>query len=267
MKFQVLFACRMSTMMNYRAAATNQLNNLPASEGMIFFGSFAVPTSEVLKFSAPAPLTEQSEQETLGSITEEETEGDNEICYYLTPKGQDGKTFALPAKTKRPKRRSQKKPARVNHAMAPFNKKRSLQSYQDELVAEPDLPTHNSFSPLRIVRRNSSTAHIRATGEIPRTIPFVHKPRRMTLKPNPKTVEDTTIRAIHKAHNQLRTLKQRRNRYYTSPAPRTSAPVDAKVQLTYPVQILKRPKPNVPVHKPAISIHKAFFPSQRAGGI
>ena len=223
-------------MMNCPASTTNQLTTVPGNEeGVFFFGSFAVPTSEILKFSTPAPLIEQAEQETLGSITEEEPEVEDEICYYLTPEGQDGKTFALPTKTRHTRRRAQKKLTRVNHAMTPANKKRSLQSYQDELVAEPALPIYNSFSPLRIVRKNSSTAHIRAVREIPQTASFMHKPRRMTSKSNPKTVEDTTIRAIHKAHDQLRTLKQRRNRYYTSPAPRTSAPADAKAKLTYPV--------------------------------
>ena len=174
---------------------------------------------------------------------------DDEVCYYLTPEGQDGKTFALPTKTRRTRRRAQKKLTRVNHTMAPVNKKRSLQSYQNELVAKPALPTHNS-SPLRIVRKNSSTAHIRVAGEIPRIVSFVHKPKKMTSNPNPKTVEDTTITAIHKVHRQLRGLKQRRSRYYTSPALKTFTPADAKAKLTYPVQILRRPKSNTPVHEP-----------------
>ena len=195
-------------------------------------------------------MMEQAEQETLGSITEEEVEVDDEVCYYLNPEGQDGKTFALPTKTRRTKRRAQKKLTRVNYTIAPVNKKRSLQSYQNELVAEPALPTHNSFSPLRIVRKNSSTAHIRVAGEIPRIVSFAHKPGKMTSNPNPKTVEDTTITAIHKVHRQLRGLKQRRSRYYTSPAPKTFTPADAKAKLTYPVQTLRRPKSNTPVHEP-----------------
>jgi len=212
----------MSMTMNYLAAATNQLTTLPGNGEVVFFGTFAVPTSEILKFPTPAPMVEQVEQESLGSITEEEPEIEDEVCYYLTPKGMDGQTFALPTKTRRARTHAQKKTTRVNHATALVSKKRSLQSYHNELVAEPALSTHNSFSPLRIVKKNSSTAHIRAAGEIPQTVSFIHKPRRMTSNPNPKTVEDTTITAIHKAHKQLRTLRQRRSRYHISPAYCTS---------------------------------------------
>lgn len=134
MKFQVLFACR--TMINYLAVATNSRTNFPAEKRMMFFGAFVVPASKVRDFEAPAPLPEQN---SLGSITESEAEANNEVCHYLTPKGMDGKTFALPSKSRCTRRCTPKKMTKVNHTVVTpqvVNKKRTLQAYQDELVTE-----------------------------------------------------------------------------------------------------------------------------------
>lgn len=97
-------------------------------------------------------------------------------------------------------------------------KKRALQAYQDELVAHSDLPVHNTFAPLRIVKNNSHTARIRSVREIPQHKPttFSAQPRRASLYP--KRVNNPAV-AIYEAHKALRNKKQRRNRYRAQPAP------------------------------------------------
>lgn len=100
-------------MMNYLSTATNSMTSSPVEEGIVFFGTFPVLVSKVMRFIAPASL---SEQVSLESITEEEAEAEDEVCYYLTPKGMDGKTFVLPSKTRCTKRRTSKKVTRVSHA-------------------------------------------------------------------------------------------------------------------------------------------------------
>lgn len=112
--------------------------------------------------------------------------------------------FFLPPKPQRSRRRVSKKKGSSSHSLtvvAPnkVTKKRALQAYQDELVARSDLPVSNSFTPLRIVKKNSINRnpspsllnqeghYLTLNGSTTQLWPYMRPTRRYAIEDSAKT--------------------------------------------------------------------------------
>ena len=139
-------------------------------EGMplIFFVSLPFP----IPFSSGSPMvTPASKPACMVAIREDE---DDEPCFVITQKGKENQIFSSPIKPQRSRKQPHKKrtssinrKGRAPRLSVKVSEKQALQTYQNELVAHTSLPVHNPFTPLRIVKKNSSTAQIRSVWEIP----------------------------------------------------------------------------------------------------
>jgi len=144
-------------------------------------------------------------------------EDDDEICFVITQKGIESDMFSALPKPKRsrkhaPKRRAAPFDPRRSMMVPPRAvKKRALQAYQKELVAYPALPTSNTFAPLRVAEKNSSTARVCPTEEMPRPTFFPRQPRKTFS--DPSMVENPAL-TIHRVYKAIHDAKQRRNKHY-----------------------------------------------------
>ena len=190
----------------------------------------------------------------LDITTEEMPEDDDEIYFVITQKGIESDMFSALPKPKRsrkhaPKRRAAPFDLRRSMMVPPRAvKKRALQAYQKELVAYPALPTSSIFAPLRVAEKNSSTARVCPTEEMPRPTFFPRQPRKTFS--DPSMVENPAL-TIHRVYKAIHDAKQRRNKHYFHLAQNTSRqvwipkeqgnisqaqPVSIKSRLTYAVQ-------------------------------
>lgn len=138
------------------------MNNFPINEEgrpAMFFGTVPTPLSIQ---ALPGSPTQAPIQQPLGDIAKED-EGD-ERCLAATQKGRKNNISSISSKLQCSKgcvSMKKKHPsASYLMVMAPARttKKRALQDYQNELVAYSSLLTSNSFSSLRIVKKNSASA-------------------------------------------------------------------------------------------------------------
>ena len=123
---------------------------------MMLFGSLPFPIP--FSFGSPA-VTPTSNPACTMAMREDE---DDEPCFVITQKGRENQIFSSPIKTQQSRKQSHKRKtsSTKQKGFAPrlsfkVSEKQALQTYQDELVAYSSLPVHNSFTPLRIVKKNS----------------------------------------------------------------------------------------------------------------
>ena len=126
------------------------------------------------------------------NVPEEDDDDDDEGLMTITPLGHQNNIMALGERKSRTQRRraqrsrclqgsiqSNDTPIHHNynshnsqtipHVQAPrLSKRKALDMYQNELVASPNIPVHNQFSTLRVVRKNSPKAQIRSIHDIPK---------------------------------------------------------------------------------------------------
>ena len=181
---------------------------------VLFFGTLPFPMPVLFGSPMVAPVPNTSSMTAV-----EEDEGD-EPCFVITHKGKENKILSFPIKPQRSRKRCYKKKAPSTYQrdpalVVPFkvSKKQALQTYQEELVAHSSLPVNNSFTPLRIVRKNSPTANIRSVWEIPQTRPTSSDTQLRRTVSDPIRVTNPAI-AIHEAHRTLRQKKQQQRNWY-----------------------------------------------------
>ena len=206
---------------------------------MLFFGSLSFPFSAPTLYGSPVVIPALNG----ASETVTKEDDDDESCFVITQKGRENNIFSSTPKPQRSRKRTYKKKASsdtLNVVPIKVTKKRALQEYQDELVARTSLPVHNPFTPLRIVKKNSPTARIRAVWEIPQTKPSVSSQPRVTSNPTRVT---NPASAVHEAHKALRQEKQRRRNSYQT---RVTIPREEKTHIPQEPRDLARSR-RVPI--------------------
>jgi hypothetical protein len=229
----VALFCRMAFFGNMMLApCTVTPSQGPEGKHFIFFGT--IPQEVVLQspvtiastMVAPAPLTSS----TFSLIEEGEKEG-----FALTQEGIDNGIMNSPPSSPRRRRRATRKAAQLMASPGSnVLRKRVLDAYQHQLVARPAVPVSNSFTPLRIVAKNSTTGQLRRAWEVPRP-----EPQRSTAPSNQRRSQAPaeTIYKVHRALKERKHFCNKGRKYQVqdqilsqAPAkPRATAPVLAEI--------------------------------------
>jgi hypothetical protein len=97
---------------------------------------------------------------------------DEEVSIALTPKGISNNIMASPTNSPKRRRCPTKKASPTVAAKTARNsqasRKRTLDEYQNQLMARPAIPVYNQFITLRIVAKNSGTCQLCQAWEVPK---------------------------------------------------------------------------------------------------